>query len=274
MIDARQKQRMAVEQLVDIVPVEPLAAPIEPLVPEPLDLPMELPQTAVVRRPAVVLVVTSEFGVERRRLIHDRVVPVLVAPLRHRLRTPPKPLTHGPNVNRELPASTARTDVREAEEVEGRRLPRVRLSRQRRAPKRHEPRLLGMQRQPILREPLRKDSQDPFRILAILKAENEVVGVPNFGGLAAQARFYLVPEPLVEHVVQVNIRQQGADDLPLPGPGLRHQEPTIFDNANVNPFPNQPEDTAVPNPSLDERQELVTHNRVEVTLNVCLQDIR
>ena len=82
MIDARQKQRMPVEQLLEFVPVEPLAAPIQPLMPEPLDLPTELPQTAVVRRPAVVLVVTSEFGVERRRLIHDRVVPVLLAPLR------------------------------------------------------------------------------------------------------------------------------------------------------------------------------------------------
>ena len=81
------------------------------------------------------------------------------------------PSREGPNVNRELPASAARTEVREAEEVEGRRLRRVRPSRQRRAPKRHEPRLLGMQRQPKLREPLRKDSQDPFRILAILKTE-------------------------------------------------------------------------------------------------------
>ena len=48
----------------ELGPVEPLAAPIQPLMPEPLDLPTELPQTAIVRRPAVVLVVTSEFGVD------------------------------------------------------------------------------------------------------------------------------------------------------------------------------------------------------------------
>ena len=77
---------------------------------------------------------------------------------------------------------------------------------------------LGAFATPKLREPLRKDSQDPFRILAILKAENEVIGVPNFGGLAAQARLDLVLEPLVEHVVQVDVGQQRADDLPCPVP--------------------------------------------------------
>jgi hypothetical protein len=44
---------MPVEQLLELRPVEPLAAPIQPLMPEPLDL-------------------ASELGIERRRLIHDR----------------------------------------------------------------------------------------------------------------------------------------------------------------------------------------------------------
>ena len=86
------------------------------------DEPIELPQTAVVRRSPVVLVVAPEFGVERRGLILDRVVPMVLAPLRHRLHTAPKAFAHGPDVNREPPPSAARTDVRETEEVEGRRL--------------------------------------------------------------------------------------------------------------------------------------------------------
>jgi len=66
--------------------------------------------------------VAPEFGIERRGLILDRVVPVLLAPLRYRLHTASKAFAYRPNVNREPPPSAARTDVREAEKVEGRRL--------------------------------------------------------------------------------------------------------------------------------------------------------
>src|ERR1700674_2739853 len=118
---------MTAQQLHEGVPHERLSAcpPAEPLVPEPQDQPIEPPQTAVVRRPTVVLVVAPEFGIERRGLMLDRVVPMLLAPLRPRLHTAPKAFADGPDVNREPPPSAARTDVREAEEVEGRRLGHV-----------------------------------------------------------------------------------------------------------------------------------------------------
>src|SRR5262245_4413253 len=74
--------------------------------------------------------------------------------------------------------------------------------------------------------------------------------------------------------MQVDIREQGADDLPLSGARLGDQELTVFDNASVNPFPNQAQEAAVANPSLDERHELVTHDRVEVALDVCFEHIR
>ncbi len=65
----------------------------------------------------------------------------------------------------------------------------------------------------------------------------------------------------------------GSQDLPLSGSGLGDQEPTVFDDTDVNPFPNQLEDAAVANPSLDERHELAPHNPVEVALNVGFEDI-
>src|SRR5207247_7706639 len=135
--------------------------------------------------------------------------------LRHRLHTALKALAHGPDVNRKPPPSAARTHMRETEKIEGRRLRRVGTARTRRAAERQQPRLLGVERQNIPRKSLRKHCQDPLRVLAVLKAENEVIGVPNFGSHAAQARLYLVLEPLVEHVMQVNVGQQGTDDLPL-----------------------------------------------------------
>src|SRR5712691_8830220 len=121
MADARRKQRMTIEQLLEAVPVQPLPsrAPGQPLVPEPADEPIIPPKTAVVRWPSVVLVVAPEFGVERCGLILDRVVPMRLAPLRYRFHTPPKAFAHCPHVNREPLPSAARTHVRETEEVEG-----------------------------------------------------------------------------------------------------------------------------------------------------------
>src|SRR5712692_2659277 len=159
MTDTRQEQRMTLEQLLERVPVERLSSrtPVQPRVPEPPDQPIEAPQTAGVRRSSVVLVVAPEFGVERYGLVLDRVVPMLLAPLRHRLHTTPKAFANGPDVNREPSPSAARTYVRETEEVEGRRLWRAGSTRQRRASERQEPRLLGVERQPILCESLVKD---------------------------------------------------------------------------------------------------------------------
>src|SRR6266849_9821028 len=132
MADARQEQRMAVEQLLKRVPVKPLPsrAPVQPIAPEPPDEAIEPPQAAKVRRSSVVLVVAPEFGIERCGLILDRVVPMLLAPLRRRLHTTSKAFANGPDVNREPSPSAARTDVREAEEIKSRWLWRTGATRQ------------------------------------------------------------------------------------------------------------------------------------------------
>ncbi len=90
---------MALEQPVVANPVEslPARAPVQPRVPEPSNEPIEPLETARVRRSPVVLVVAPEFGVERRGLILDRVVPMVLAPLRHRLHTASKACAHGPS---------------------------------------------------------------------------------------------------------------------------------------------------------------------------------
>ena len=210
---------MTLEQPLVANPVErlPSRAPVQPRVPEPSNEPIESLKTAIVRRSPVVLVVAPEF-IERRGLMLDRVVPMVLAPLRHRLRTASKACAHGPDVNRKPPPPAARTHVRETEKIEGRRLPHVGTARTRRAAERQEPRLLRVERQTILCESLGKHVQDPLRVLAILKAENEVIGVPNFGSHAAQARLHLVLEPLVEHIMQVNVASKGLMTCPCPVP--------------------------------------------------------
>ena len=72
---------MTLEQPLVASPVErlPARAPVQPRVPEPSNEPIESLETAIVRRSPVVLVVAPEFGIERRGLMLDRVVPMLLA---------------------------------------------------------------------------------------------------------------------------------------------------------------------------------------------------
>src|SRR6267378_1667648 len=75
---------MTLEQPLVATPVErlPARAPVQPHVPEPSNEPIEPLETAIVRRSPVVLVVAPEFGIERRGLMLDRVVPMVLAPRR------------------------------------------------------------------------------------------------------------------------------------------------------------------------------------------------
>src|SRR2546425_10489354 len=127
---------MTLEQPLVATPVErlPARAPVQPRVPEPSNEPIEPLETAIVRRSPVVLVVAPEFGIERRGLMLDRVVPMVLAPLRHRPHTASKACAHGPDVNREPPPPAARTHMRETEKVEGRWLRRVGNARTHRRP--------------------------------------------------------------------------------------------------------------------------------------------
>ena len=72
--------------------VDPSArAATQPFLPDPPDPLIELPDTAVVRRSAVVLVVAAELGVEDFLLLSHRFVPVLFAPFGDRLQPSAEP---------------------------------------------------------------------------------------------------------------------------------------------------------------------------------------
>ena len=62
--------------------------PFQPLLPGPLDGPIELPQTAVVRWATIVLVVAAKFGVEDGLLLVHVVVSVSAAPFRNGRKRP------------------------------------------------------------------------------------------------------------------------------------------------------------------------------------------
>ena len=62
-----------------------------------------------------------KLAIERTVLSFHRQVSMRSAPSGGSLHREPQPLTGGPDVDRELPVATSCAEVREAEEVEGRR---------------------------------------------------------------------------------------------------------------------------------------------------------
>src|SRR5687767_11403030 len=160
-------------------------------------------------------------------------------------------------MNREVPLPASLTDMRESEKIECSGLRPTRFLRlgQGFAPKLHQPGLVRMQRQSVLRKSLFQHVEHFLGVLPVLKAENEIVGKTDLVGFASQPGLHHRLEPLIEYVMKVDIGEQGANHLPLSRPRFAEQQSPIFDHANVDPFPNQPQDSSVADPFLDHLYE-------------------
>src|SRR5262245_34690257 len=141
----------------------------------------------------------------------------------------------------------------------------------RRPTKLYQPGLFGMERQPIFGESLSQYFQHSFRILLVLKAQNEIISESHFVRFASQPGLHFLLEPLIQHVVKIDICQQGTDYLPLTDPLLTRQEPTFVDHPDVDPFAYQPQDTSVFDPPLNHLHECLSHDGVKISGDVSLQ---
>ncbi len=232
---------MAIKELLILLPSEdlPSRTPIQPLFPVMHDSPIELLKTQHVRRATVVLVVTSKFRVQGGTLVFYRIVHVLSAPTTNPAQATPESLSHRLNVDSELSLPAPCTDVRETEEVEccGLSLPpslRILLGE---PTKFDEAGFVRMKRQPVFRKPLWEHIQHSLGIPFVLKADQEIVRESNQVGLPSKTRFHNMLEPHIEHVVKVDIGQERTDDLPLTRSRLRDKQPSIIDDADIDPLP-------------------------------------
>jgi hypothetical protein len=78
----------------------------------------------------------------------------------------------------------------------------------RRTPKGPEPRLVRVELQSETPEPLLKDRQHPSCIVFALKADEEVVTLPEQGSLPPKPRLHLGLEPQVKDIVQRDVPQE------------------------------------------------------------------
>src|SRR5579871_5306687 len=225
----------------------------------------------MVRRATIVLVVTPKFRVEGFVLFTHQVVTMLAAPFGNGLKGPLQALLHRLDMDRELPSAASCTPIRESEKIEGcGPLPHSLRLLQGRSPKVHKAGLLRMECQPVFRKSLGKHLQHFLRILAVLKAEHGIIGIPDLKDLALQIRFHLILKPFVENIVKVDVGQQRTDYLPLPSPRLAHEQSPLVDDTHTDPLPYKAKDACVADPLLDHLDESLSHNRVKVRADVQL----
>ena len=82
-------------------------------------------------------------------------------------------------------------------------------------PELNEPRLVGMQLQTELREPLTKIGEEPLRIALVLEPGYKVVGEPDDDDFTVGVPLPPLPDPPVGDVVEVDVGQQRRGRCPL-----------------------------------------------------------
>src|SRR5258706_2808457 len=147
-----------------------------------------------------------------------------------------------------------RADVREPQEVE-----RLRLTRTARLPspggvppELDQPRLVRVQLQSELRQPLAKLGQEPPRILLIFEPDDEVVRKPHRNDLPVRVLTPPPVDPQVVDIVQVNVRQERGHRCPLWRTFLTRCPLPVLDDPRSQPLPDQPQDPLVRDPVLQE----------------------
>ena len=66
--------------------------------------------------------------------------------------------------------------------------------------------LVGMEREPVPSKTLAQYVQNPFGVLEVCERHYGIVGVTDKGTFSLQTWFHHVLEPLIQHVVQEDVR--------------------------------------------------------------------
>ena len=139
-------------------------------------------------------------------------------------------------------------------------------------PERHETGLLRVQGQPEAREALGEDLLDAKRVPLGGEDQHEVVRVADQEGATTQAWTDLLDPPPVQHLVQVDVREQGGDHSPLWGALRGVANHPTFEHPRSQPLAYESDDDAVRDALLEQIPELPVVDGVEVRRHIDIED--
>jgi hypothetical protein len=115
-------------------------------------------------------------------------------------------------------------------------------------------------------EPRLEVGKELLCFLPVLEANNGVVRVAHDNHVTGGASLPPLVDPSIIGMMEVNVRQERADDRALRRPLLRLDQVSIFEHACRQPFGDQPDNSPVANPMLDEADQPILVNLVEKVL--------
>jgi len=158
--------------------------------------------------------VPQQLPLECRPLLANWFMPVSAAPLSDAFESAPEAVRGGLLLHHPKSLAGRGPIVGEAQQVEGVgpgaciavvvgrcRVPPVRSSEI------NQPGLLGVKRQAILRQPLRQHVENSPRVALLLEDDDHVISITNKGRMAGKSGHDLPHEPLIKHLMQVDVRQ-------------------------------------------------------------------
>jgi hypothetical protein len=154
------------------------------------------------------------------------------------------PLAYRLSQNREVPLPGPCANVRETQEVERLRLAFFPLSPIlfRKAAKLDDTRLIGVQLEAEVRESLAQLRQEPLCFPTILESRDEIIGKTHKDYLSVRLLLPPSPDPEVEYIMQIGVRQQRANTPTLNRTYLTLYSLTLLQHAGFEPFLDQAHD--------------------------------
>jgi hypothetical protein len=129
-----------------------------------------------------------------------------------------------------------------------------------------------MQGQSKVQKPPAKSIHHALCIFLGLEADDEVIGVPDPAGLAAEPRLHPLLEPTIECMVQIDVPQQRREHRPLSGAGFRRGQLHALQHAHVQALPDEPQQRPIGDPNLEHLLQLLAIQAVEEGHDVSLEN--
>ena len=242
-----------------------MAASGEPLLPYPLNLVRVPSQSTTIARNAVIGKMATHHAAQMEMLFADCPMQVMPAPVTHRSQCAGKPVLRRGLPHYILSLPGPHPDMSEAKEVE-RCATRCRVAHSIRSLEAEvdEACLLGMQCKAIPRKTLAQHSQNPLGAEEVLERHHKIIGIPDKGTSPLESWPHLGFEPFIQHMVQINVREQWRDHAPLRRAFRRLAYLSFFHHASLQPFIDHPPYNTVGDPSVEELPQLLVGNRVEI----------
>src|SRR5262245_24379206 len=200
-------ERVPLEEVMKPIPWESAPSPRQPFLPDPCNLVGVPAKSSEVARYAVVGIVAPHLCNQLGMLLGDRQMSVCPTPVGDRRQRAGVTL-----LGRYLPhhvLALPRLSPSVAKAEEGERCPirvRVVLAIWSVAAEIDEACLVGVERELVPSKTLAQNVQNPFGILGVRERHNGIVGESDKGIFSLQTWFHHVLEPLIQHMVQENVR--------------------------------------------------------------------